>query len=49
MGGGSLNALVTRIHTANRNGGNLSGAVRVFVISYFIALARQRGWSLPQQ
>ncbi|MGL4959910.1 MAG: ribbon-helix-helix domain-containing protein [Inquilinus sp.] len=45
----SLGALVTRINTANRNGGNLSGAVRVFIISYFTALARQQGWSLPQR
>lgn len=45
----TLNALVTRINAANRNGGNLSGAVRVFIISYFTALARQKGLSLPQQ
>ncbi len=45
----TLNALVTRINTADRNGGNLSGAVRVFIISYFMALARQQDLSLPQQ
>jgi predicted DNA-binding ribbon-helix-helix protein len=38
----TLNALVSRIDAENRDHNNLSSAVRVFIHSYFFALARQR-------
>ena len=40
-------ALVTRIHAARSASINLSGSVRVFVMSYFRALASQQTPALP--
>lgn len=43
----TLNALVSRIDAETRDHNNLSSAVRVFIHSYFFALARQRVLVFP--
>lgn len=43
----TLNELVTRISRRLSTGGNLSGAVRVFIHSYFYTLGQSRKLALP--
>ncbi|MGF6227602.1 putative DNA-binding ribbon-helix-helix protein [Inquilinus ginsengisoli] len=43
----SINSLVSRIWTASPDGVNLSGAIRVFVLRYFWALANGRTPRVP--
>jgi len=43
----TLNALVSLIDAENRDHNNLSSAVRVFIHSYFFALARQQVLAFP--
>lgn len=45
----TLHALVTRIHSAQPIAINLSGSVRVFILSYFRALASQQTPVLPPE
>ena len=43
-----LNALVTRIRASRRGDSSLSSAVRVFIQSYFFALAHNRHPAVPK-
>jgi predicted DNA-binding ribbon-helix-helix protein len=45
----TFNALVSRIDAENPDHNNLSNAVRVFIHSYFFALARQRVLAFPPE